>query len=143
MSWEDDWMLGLPLFIATIVLHVTAFLTLGRVLNLAPRHWTQSKIVFGLSVAIFALFAAVLHTVEALVWALLYVYIGAVPNLAEAILYSLEAITSYGHAPAFLPTHWRLLGGIEAVNGLILFGLTTAFFFSAIQDDRARHSKVH
>jgi hypothetical protein len=50
------------------------------------------------------------------------------------MLYSLSAITSYGHEHVFLEKEWRLLGAIEAVNGLILFGLTTAFFFAAIQN---------
>ncbi|MGB3434538.1 hypothetical protein [Achromobacter sp.] len=142
MIWEDDWLWGLPLFVATIVMHVTAFMTMSRILAAAPSHWGQSKILFGLSVAIFALFAAVLHAFEAFAWALLYVHIGAVHSLSEAMLYSLEAITSYGHAPAFLPLHWQLVGAIEAVNGLILFGLTTAFFFAAIQNDRPRISRT-
>lgn len=49
------------------------------------------------------------------------------------MLYSLGAMTSYGHADIHLERQWMLLGTIEAINGLILFGLTTAFFFAAIQ----------
>jgi len=48
------------------------------------------------------------------------------------MLYSLGAMTSYGHADVYLEDRWRLLGAIEAVNGLILFGLTTAFLYAAI-----------
>ena len=48
------------------------------------------------------------------------------------MLYSLGAMTSYGHADVYLEDRWRLLGTIEAVNGLILFGLTTAFLYAAI-----------
>ena len=49
------------------------------------------------------------------------------------MLYSLSAITSYGHSAIFLEERWKLLGAIEAMNGLILFGLTTAFLFAAIE----------
>jgi hypothetical protein len=49
------------------------------------------------------------------------------------MLYSLEAITSFGHADVYLEDRGRLLGAIESVNGLILFSLTTAFLFAAIQ----------
>jgi hypothetical protein len=42
-------------------------------------------------------------------------------------------MTSYGHADVYLEDRWQLLGAIEAVNGVILFGLTTAFLFAAIQ----------
>ena len=53
------------------------------------------------------------------------------------MLYSLSAITSYGHSNIFLEERWRLLGAIEAMNGLILFGLTTAFLFAAIEEVRS------
>jgi hypothetical protein len=66
-------------------------------------------------------------------WAVLYLWLGALPAWAPAMLYSLEAITSFGHAQIYLADRWQLLGAIEAVNGLILFGLTTAFLFAAIQ----------
>jgi hypothetical protein len=60
-------------------------------------------------------------------------WLGALPAWAPAMLYSLEAIASFGHARIYLADRWELLGAIEAVNGLILLGLTTAFLFAAIQ----------
>ncbi|MGA8677439.1 MAG: hypothetical protein WB621_19670, partial [Candidatus Acidiferrales bacterium] len=51
----------------------------------------------------------------------------------SAVLYSLEAMTSYGHENLFLAPHWRMLGALEALSGWILFGLTTAFLFAVIQ----------
>jgi hypothetical protein len=55
------------------------------------------------------------------------------PDLREGMLYSLSAITSYGHAAIYIEQRWQLLGAIEAVNGLILFGLATATLITAIQ----------
>ncbi len=45
---------------------------------------------------------------------------------------SLSAITAYGHAGIYLRPQWQLMGALEALNGLILFGLTTAFLFTVI-----------
>ncbi len=42
-------------------------------------------------------------------------------------------MTTYGHSEIFLAGHWRLMGALEALNGLILFGLTTAFMYGMIQ----------
>jgi hypothetical protein len=78
--------------------------------------------------------SAVYLGLEAAAWAGLYLSLGALPGWRDAMLYSLGAITSYGHAPIFLEDRWRLLGAIEAVNGLILFGLTTAFLYAAIHE---------
>jgi hypothetical protein len=43
------------------------------------------------------------------------------------MLYSLGAITSYGHANVFLEPHWQMMGALEALNGMLPFGLTTTF----------------
>jgi hypothetical protein len=46
------------------------------------------------------------------------------------MLYSL----SYGHANLFLETNWQMMGALESLNGMLLFGLTTAFLFAMIQE---------
>jgi hypothetical protein len=92
---------------------------------------------FIIPIALVGLGAATLHGVEAVAWAALYVWVGAMSDPSTAILYSLSAITSYGHSEVFLQDRWKLLGAIEAMDGLILFGLTTAFLFAAIERVRS------
>ena len=48
------------------------------------------------------------------------------------MLYSLNAITSYGHVSSFLEARWQLMGALEALNGWLLFGLTAAFLFAIV-----------
>jgi hypothetical protein len=79
------------------------------------------------------LLATTLHGIEAGIWAAAYRLLGALPDGKSAMLYSLNAITSYGHTNLSLENHWQLMGAIEALNGWLLFGLTTAFLFSVIQ----------
>ena len=43
-------------------------------------------------------------------------------------------MTTYGHASFYLAPHWQLMGTLEALNGVILFGLTTAFLFNMIRE---------
>jgi hypothetical protein len=50
------------------------------------------------------------------------------------MLYSLSAMTTYGHASLFLKDRWQLMGALEALNGTMLFGLTTAFLFAMIRE---------
>jgi hypothetical protein len=56
------------------------------------------------------------------------------PNSKSAMLYSLSALASYGHANVFLTRRWQMLGALESLNGMLLFGLTTAFLFAMIQE---------
>ena len=55
-------------------------------------------------------------------------------DFGSAMLYSLGAITTYGHENLDLAAQWKLLGAIEALNGWLLFGLTTAFLFWLFQE---------
>jgi hypothetical protein len=50
------------------------------------------------------------------------------------MLYSLGAMTTYGHADLKLGVGWQLMGPLEALDGVILFGLTTAFLLAIIQN---------
>ncbi len=78
------------------------------------------------------LFATCLHGIEAGIWALAYLFLGAMQDFRSAMLYSLNAITSYGHTELTLADRWRLMGALESLNGWLLFGLTTAFLFAVI-----------
>jgi hypothetical protein len=46
----------------------------------------------------------------------------------------LNAMTTYGHESASLAPQWQMMGALEALNGMLLFGLTTAFLFAMIQE---------
>jgi hypothetical protein len=56
-----------------------------------------------------------------------------VKDFHAAMLYSLNAITTYGHESTTLTARWGLLGSLEALNGVLLFGLTTAFLYGYLQ----------
>lgn len=77
--------------------------------------------------------ATVLQAVEGLFGGAAYRILGAISDNRSAMLYSLNALTSYGHTEIQLAPHWQMLGSLEALNGWILFGLTTAFLFSEVQ----------
>jgi hypothetical protein len=63
-----------------------------------------------------------------------YVLLGALPDGRSALLFSLSAITTYGHEHFDLANHWQLMGALEALDGMILFGLTTAFLYGMIRE---------
>lgn len=94
------------------------------------RHFTA---MFAVGMSLTILLATVLHALEAILWAAAYLVLGALTDARSAMLYSLGALTTYGHANVFLAPHWQLMGALEALNGMLLFGLTTAFLFAMIQ----------
>ena len=134
VNWSSNWLWGLPLIVLTVVIHV---LGLGFIKEKAfrissrtsrRRHTIASLMVIGGV----TLSATVLHAIEASLWAIAYKFLGALANFRSAVLYSLNAVTSYGHTNLELAEHWHLMGALEALNGWLLFGLTTAFLFAVI-----------
>lgn len=62
------------------------------------------------------LLATRLHRIEAAIWAGAYRLLGSLPDLRSSVLYSLIAMTGYGHTSLFLEEHWQLKGALEALN---------------------------
>jgi hypothetical protein len=137
MVWDGNWAWALPLIVLTVIYHVLGLAYINekivRIRGLASRK-LDSIIVFALVMGVTTLLATILHAIEAGIWAAVYWMLGALPDGKSALLYSLGAITTYGHQPLYLAEHWRLMGALEALNGMILFGLTTAFLFSIIRE---------
>jgi MFS superfamily sulfate permease-like transporter len=88
---------------------------------------------FVIVMGVTTVWTTILIGIEAGVWATAYRILGAIPDSRTAMLYSLSTITTYGHSEIFLAEHWRPMGALEALNGIMLFGLTTAFMYGMIQ----------
>ena len=74
-----------------------------------------------------------LHGLEAAIWAAAYVWVGAFGSPFEAILYSVDSMSTRGASGLLLQSHWRIMGALEAVDGMLLFGISTAYIFSVMQ----------
>ena len=134
--WRGDWVWALLLIFLTVTIHVMGlgFLHQRAVQILFKmRNRRHSGAAFIPVIGAVTIVATVLHVVEAIIWASSFRFLNAIPDARSAVLYSLNAMTSYGHESLFLDPHWQLLGAAEALNGWLLFGLTTAFLFSMFQ----------
>jgi hypothetical protein len=73
---------------------------------------------------------------EAQLWAVFYLLhpeITQLPDLETAIYFSMVTFTSVGYGDVVLIGKWRVLAAMEAANGVIIFGWTTALIFHVIQ----------
>ena len=73
-----------------------------------------------------------LHLAEAVVWALFFVLVGALPDLETAAYFSLTSYTTVGYGDVVLPELWRLLGPLEAAVGVLMLGWSTGIIVAAI-----------
>jgi hypothetical protein len=127
-------LVGLAATLGTIVIHGfvvhTIVMTLRSNLQrgvLGVRIWVN--MTFIVSATLLALTG---HLVEIALWAFALDICGAVADISAAIYSSAGSYTTVG-SDIVLPPRWKLLGPFEAVSGMLMFGLTTAFIFAVIQ----------
>jgi hypothetical protein len=134
--WHGNWLWSIPLIVSTVIIHVVGLglfnVKMVQVLTAVKDrpHFTSA---FALVIGFTAIWATFLHAIEAGIWAAAYLLLKAVPDGHTAMLYSVSAITTYGHSQIFLTDNYRLLGALEALNGIILLGMTTALMYGLIQ----------
>lgn len=84
-----------------------------------------------LLIVVFAVIT-LLHLVETFIWAAFYDLMGHFSDLETSLYFSLGSYTTIGYGDVVLPAKWRLLGGIEGINGVLLCGLSAAFLFAVV-----------
>jgi hypothetical protein len=135
-----NWAWGLLLIALTIAIHaigvvLSAFVFVGIRHRLENRRLSERQAILILISLVGAagLMLAVLHGIEAGIWAAAYVWVGAIASPADAILYSVDSMSTRGASGLTLDAHWRLMGALEAVDGMLLFGISTAYIFAVLQ----------
>lgn len=74
--------------------------------------------------------------IEAWIWALLYLdnpLITTLPDLETAFYFPIVTFTALGYGDVVLTGQWRTLASVQAANGVVIFGWTTALIFYFIQ----------
>ena len=130
-------LIGSALIAITVVIHAVGTTAWVRHLS---RKYTVISLGTGRQATLVlvntALIVFVLHTIEIVVWAGAYQLLLPVDELGtfeEAVYFSFVTFTPLGYGEITLSEGWRLLSGIEALNGVLLIGWTTAMIFSVVQ----------
>jgi hypothetical protein len=134
--WGLDWLWSVPLIVLTVLFHSFALRIVNNgVDSLLKANGGKAfrQMVSIIAVGGPALCATVAHGLEAWLWGLAYLLSGAVSDQKAAMEYSLGAMTTFGTSPLRLGSGWQLMGPLEALNGWILFGLSTAFLFTIVR----------
>jgi voltage-gated potassium channel len=85
-----------------------------------------------------------LHLGETLIWAAFYHFWAHFGDFETSWYFSLGSYTTIGYGDVVLPPNWRLFGGVEGINGVLLCGLSTAFLFAIVNQmfaSRVRHTE--
>jgi hypothetical protein len=72
------------------------------------------------------------HVLQFATWAALFFYLGEFSDYATAFYHSAVNFTSLGYGDIVMSERWRLLGALEAANGVLMFGLSAGAILSVM-----------
>ena len=91
-----------------------------------------------ISIVLVMLFAG--HMVQAAIWAMLFMYVGEFADFMTAFYHSTVNFASLGYGDIVMSEEWRLLGALEASNGVLMFGLSAGTVLSVMTKLFSRHT---
>jgi len=140
MLANPSWRWGLSLIVLTTTIHAAAVVILAFVgARMRVRLETRSLQQWSLiaiqicATGVMGLLLALLHGLECVIWAAAYLWLGVLDSPTDALIYSVDSMATLGASGLTPQRPWQVMGGLEAVNGMILFGVSTAYVFAVMQ----------
>src|SRR5262249_8365923 len=131
----------IPLLVVACVVICTIFIH-GMALSACVHFFRRERrlgragTIFWKDVAIVTLtvtIALIAHLIEIAVWAVLFLFCGEFPQFGIAYYHSAVNYTTLGYGDMVMSASWKLLGPMEAADGMLMFGISTALVFALIQ----------
>ncbi|GAA5129191.1 two pore domain potassium channel family protein [Luteolibacter yonseiensis] len=90
-----------------------------------PGHtfWLIVRVVYGL---------LLLHLIQITIWAAFYQFQGCFADFATSFYFSATSYSTLGYGDVLLDEKWRILGAVEAVTGVLMFGWSTGILFTIV-----------
>src|SRR5262245_60711781 len=137
---HPSWRWGLSLIALTMAIHATAVVMMAfvgvriraQLENRGLNLWNLIAILI-CTIVVIGLLLAVLHGIECGIWAAAYLWLGARDSPVDALLFSVDSMSTRGASGLKLEQHWQMLGALEAVDGMLLFGVSAAYIFAVMQ----------
>lgn len=131
-----DLLIGLPVMLICLLLQ--AFF-----LNMSLRHYARFKLSHqgreSASVNVMLLYTVLLlltlgYFTQMIIWAALFMLLGQFEDFTTALYHSGVNFVTLGYGDIVMSPRWRMLGPLEAANGILMFGLSTAVMTAAVLD---------
>jgi hypothetical protein len=127
-------LLGTAVSACNVIIHALVTLAIVRVVlrvEAKPSAYQWLQVPTVMIVTVMVLMAA--HICEVLVWSLCYAILDAVPAGSNRVYFAFVNYTTLGYGDVVPAPRWQLLGPMTAMNGVLLFGWSTAVIFEILR----------
>jgi hypothetical protein len=129
-----QYLVGAAASIGNIAIHalvMASVIRITRIVDDLATAYQTFRLIAVMSATVTVLMAA--HLAEVLVWSLIYVITSAAPEGADIIYFAFVNYTTLGYGDVTPVERWHLLGPMTAMNGVLLFGWSTAVIFEVLR----------
>jgi hypothetical protein len=131
-----NFLVGLPITLLCLIVQATTALWsvrhfLGQTEKIEGAHRFLQAIRPLLTAMLIMMFGSLVQTA---LWGALFVYLGEFDDLYQAIYHSAVNFTSLGYGDVVMSAQWKLLGPFEAMNGVLMLGMSAAALMAILQE---------
>jgi hypothetical protein len=128
-------LIGLAASMFNIAVHATIMAPMSRSAHRMLRHAGNAHPNVRLALVMMATVGVLMlaHLIEIGVWALVFIVLEVAPKQTDAFYFALVNYTTLGYGDILPVERWRLLGPMTAMNGVLLFGWSTAVIFDVLR----------
>ena len=126
-------LVGSAVSVLNIIVHALVTMAAIGIARAAARRNTPSPLLYlaGVMIATSLVLMAA-HTLEVFVWSVAYAIVNAAPDDANLVYFAFVNYTTLGYGDVTPLAKWRLLGPMTAMNGVLMFGWSTALIFEVL-----------
>ena len=129
-----QYLVGAAASVCNIAIHALVMVIVIKAARIADELVTSHqtfRLIAVMSAAVMVLMIA--HLAEVLVWSLIYVIFGVAPEGSDIVYFAFVNYTTLGYGDVTPVVRWHLLGPMTAMNGVLLFGWSTAVIFEVLR----------
>ena len=129
-----QFLVGAAASVCNIAIHALVMVVVIRVTRIADELATAYQTFRLIAVMIAAVTVLMIaHLAEVLVWSLIYAAIDVAPEGADLVYFAFVNYTTLGYGDVTPVKRWHLLGPMTAMNGVLMFGWSTAVIFEVLR----------
>jgi len=129
-----QYLVGATASVCNIAIHALVMVAVIRVTRVVDE-WATTHQTFRLIAVMIATVTVLMiaHLAEVIVWSGVYVMTSIAPDDTDLIYFSFVNYTTLGYGDVTPVQRWHLLGPMTAMNGVLLFGWSTAVIFEVLR----------
>ena len=138
-----QFLVGGAVSVCNITIHAFVMTAVARVAQrTSSKNIAHPSLLLACVMIATVLVLMVAHTCEVAVWALAYLLVNAAPAGSGLLYFAFVNYTTLGYGDILHVKDWQILGPMTAMNGVLLFGWSTAVIFEVLRRTMARIESI-